>query len=62
MVTQEDLFLYNIQQIISNILKDYQREIQDHDIISWMQKNPEIVGEYFTNYIINYGLDESDLL
>lgn len=28
MVTQEDLFLYNIQQIISNILKDYQREIQ----------------------------------
>ena len=50
MVTQEDLFLYNIQQIISNILKDYQREIQDHDIISWMQKNPEIVGEYFTNY------------
>ena len=64
------LFENNVQEIIRKIESDFKQEIQwgfDNcpqrypDLFTWLQENPEIVGQYFIQHLIEYGFTNDDL-
>jgi len=70
LITTEMLFENNVKELINKIEKENAKDIQwgfdkcpqrYPDLFTWLQENPEIVGRYFMQHLVDYGFTNEDI-
>lgn len=70
LITTEMLFENNVKKLIQQIEIENKDTIQwdfdnrpdrNPDLLTWMEQNPEIVGQAFVKYLVDYGFTNEDI-